>query len=113
MRFWFKSEEEKKRLKRVEPFMKYILEMVEKNSTEVADKATITGSDPRSDDDKKDKKYMFKVASVYSFWKAKYIDHVYIFVRGKFQEFERIDKCIMKLDADDLLYMDKLLLEWL
>ena len=113
MRFWFKSNKEKERLERVQPFIDYILQMVEKNSHDVQDKATIVGRDPREDDNNKDKTYLFKVASVYSFLKARYVDYVYIYIKDRIPEYKRIDKIVMQLTDDDLLYLDKQLLEWL
>ena len=109
---YIKSAKEKERLKHVQPFIEYMLQMVEKNSQDVQDKATITGRDPREEDSNKDRVYLFKVASVYSFWKARYIDHVYIYIKDRITEYKRIDKCIMELTDDDILYLNKLLLEW-
>ena len=56
---------------------------------------------------------MFKVASVYSFLQAKYVDHVYIFIRDKFNDFKRLDTNVMKLDEDDLFHLTKFLVEWM
>ena len=113
MRFWFKSNKEKERLERVQPFIDYILQMVEKNSDEIQDKVTITGRNPCENEENKDRKYLFKVASVYSFLKARYVDYVYIYIKDRIPEFRRMDKVIMQLTDDDLLYLDKQLLEWL
>lgn len=113
MRFWFKSKKEKERLEDIKPFTTYLLSMVEKNSQDIQDKATITGRDPLDDDDNKEKEYLFKVASVYSFWKARYVDHVYIYIKNRIPDYKRIDKVAIKLTSDDILFLNKLLMEWM
>jgi hypothetical protein len=104
-----KRTEKEQKMERIQPFINQLLKL--SDSFESFDKLSVNTSDPRMEEND-NSKYVFKICSKYSFWKGRWVDHVYVSISPD-PEYKRIDKIILDLSEEDIINLEMLLLSWI